>query len=246
MSFPPSPPPLPDVRRVLAVFAHPDDIDFGAAGTVARWVDEGIEVAYLLVTRGEAGGFDETPRTEMPAIREAEQRAAAAAVGVSQVQFLDGYADGAIYVTHQLRRDIARTIRHWRPERVLTNSPLRRWDSLGGPNHPDHAAVGEATCDAVYPDARNPYAHPELLADEGLEPWSVGEVWFTGGPDPDHYMDITETFDRKWAALRSHVSQLPDPDAVERALRHGFGRNARTAGFGEGRLAESFTIMKAG
>ena len=230
---------------MLAVFAHPDDIDFGAAGTVARWVDEGIEVAYLLVTRGDAGGFDDTPREDMPAIREAEQRAAATAVGVTKVNFLDGYADGAIYVTQELRRDIARVIRQWRPERVLTNAPLRQWDSLGGPNHPDHLAVGEATCAAVYPDARNPYAHPELLADEGLEPWSVGEVWFSGGPDPDHFVDVTETFDRKCAALRSHASQLPDPDAVEAALRHWFERNARTAGFGEGRLAEAFTIVKA-
>ena len=245
MTFPPSPPPLTDVRRVLAVFAHPDDIDFGAAGTVARWVDAGIEVAYVLVTRGEAGGTDATPRDQIGAIREAEQRAAAAAVGVTNVTFLEGYADGAVYVTHELRRDIAREIRRFRPDRVLTNSPLRRWDTLNGPNHPDHIAVGEATTNAVYPDARNPYAHPELLEKEGLEPWTVREVWYSGGPSPDHYVDVTEVFDRKLAALRAHASQLDDPDGVEVWLRDFLAANARAAGLPSGRLAESFSIVRS-
>ncbi|MGH3736662.1 MAG: PIG-L deacetylase family protein [Micromonosporaceae bacterium] len=241
MSFPASPQPLPDVHRVLAVFAHPDDIDFGAAGTIAGWVDAGIEVTYLLVTRGEAGGFDDTPREQIPRIREAEQRAAAAAVGVTAVEFLDGYADGAVYPTHGLRRDIAAAIRRHRPQRVLTNSPLPRWDFLGGPNHPDHTAVGQAASAAVYPDARNPYAHPEL---SGLEPWSVGEVWYSGGPDPDHFVDVTDAADRKFAALRAHPSQLPDPEATEQLLRQYLAHNAKAAGLPDGRLAESFTIVR--
>ncbi len=232
---------MPDIRRVLAVFAHPDDIDFGAAGSVARWVAEGIEVTYLLVTRGEAGGFDATPREEIPRIREAEQRAAAEAVGVTTVEFLDGYADGAVYPSHPLRRDIARAIRRHRPQRVLTNSPVPRWDFLGGPNHPDHTAVGQATCAAIYPDARNPYAHPELSE---LSPWSVGEVWFSGGPGPDHVVDVTDTVKQKFAALRSHPSQLPDPDAMEQRLRRFMEINAQTAGLPAGRLAESFSIVK--
>src|SRR5690349_15067665 len=103
MSFPPSAAPCPDVERVLCVFAHPDDVAFGAAGTVAQWVDQGIEVSYLLVTRGDAGGFDETPRDRMPALREAEQRTAAAAVGVKQVDFLEGYADGSVTPSLALR-----------------------------------------------------------------------------------------------------------------------------------------------
>ena len=245
MSFGPSPSPDPGVRRALAVFAHPDDIDFGAAGTVAQWVDEGIKVTYLLVTRGEAGGFDDTPRDEVPGIREAEQRTAAAAVGVSDVEFLDGYADGAVYVTHELRRDITRVIRRVRPQRVLTNSPLRRWDWLGGPNHPDHVAVGEATSSAVYPDARNPYAHPELLREANLEPWTVSEVWFSGGPDTDHFVDVTDVLDRKLAALKAHASQLQDPAAVERQVLEFLKRNAQDAGLPEGRLAEAFSIVNS-
>ncbi|MQA25634.1 MAG: PIG-L family deacetylase [Micromonosporaceae bacterium] len=233
------------MRRALAVFAHPDDIDFGASGAVAHWVDQGIEVTYLLVTRGEAGGFDDTPREEIPRIREAEQRSAAAAVGVSDVVFLDGYADGAIYVEHRLRRDITRVIRQVRPQRVLTNSPLRRWDWLGGPNHPDHVAVGEAASSAVYPDSRNAHAHPELLHDEKLEPWSVDEVWFSGGPDPDHFVDVTDVLDRKLAALKSHVSQLADPAATEQHVLEFLKQNAQAAGFGEGRLAESFTVVSS-
>jgi LmbE family N-acetylglucosaminyl deacetylase len=229
-----------EVKRVLAVFAHPDDIDFGAAGTVAPWTDAGIEVAYLLVTRGDAGGFDDTPREEMPRIREAEQRAAAAAVGVADVTFLDGHPDGAVYVTHELRRDITRRIREFRPDRVLTNSPVRDWSRLGGPNHPDHQAVGQATTYAVYPDARNPFAHTDL----GLDAWTVPEVWYSGGPNPDHYVDVTDTFERKVAALRSHASQLTDPDATVSFMRERFTELGRIAGFGEGRIAEAFSIAR--
>lgn len=244
VSFPPSPPPLPDVQRALAVFAHPDDVDFGAAGTVARWVDAGIEVTYLLVTRGEAGSTGDMSPDRLAKVREAEQRKAAAAVGVKQVEFLDGYADGAVYYEHRLRRDITRAIRRWRPDRVLTNSPLRRWDSLGGPNHPDHLAVGEATAAAVYPDSRNRYVHRELLTDEGLEPWNVREVWFSAGPNPDHYVDITDTVDRKFAALRSHASQLSDPDRIESMVRDWLRHSAQVAGLGADRYAETFSIVR--
>lgn len=243
MTFPPSPAPLPDVARVLAVFAHPDDVDFGAAGTIAHWVDAGIDVGYLLVTRGDAGGFDGTPRDQMPRIREAEQLAAAAAVGVTRVTFLDGYADGTVYPTLELRRDIAREIRRHRPDRVLTNAPLPRWTSLSGPHHPDHLAVGQAACAAVYPDAGNQFAHPDLLAD-GLEPWNVREVWFSGGPDPDHFVDVTDTFDRKVAALAAHTSQTGHDGELKERLRTMLGDNARTAGLPADRLAEGFTVVR--
>lgn len=224
------------------MFAHPDDVDFSAAGTVARWVDAGIEVGYLLITRGDAGGFDDTPREEMPVLREAEQRAAAAAVGVKQVDFLTGYADGTLTAALSLRRDIAAAIRRFRPDRVLTSSPLRRWDRIGA-SHPDHLAAGEATTCAVYPDARNPFAFPELLA-AGLEPWTVREVWYSGGPDPDHPVEVTQTYPRKLAALRAHASQtshLPDLDGM---LRDRLARNATAAGLPEGSLAEVFTIVR--
>lgn len=242
MGFPPSAPPLADVQRALAVFAHPDDVDFGSAGTVAGWVADGIEVAYLIVTRGDAGGFDDTPRDEVPAIREREQRTAAAAVGVTQVDFLDGYADGTLLPTLALRRDITAAIRRFRPDRVLTNSPLRRWERMAGPSHPDHLAVGEATTCAIYPDARNPFAFPELLA-EGLQPWVVREVWYAAGPDPDHTIDITDRFSQKVAALKAHASQTGHMDVAE-WLRERGTTVAEAGGLPEGRLAEAFSVFR--
>jgi LmbE family N-acetylglucosaminyl deacetylase len=242
VSFPPSAPPLSDVQRALVVSAHPDDVDFGAAGTVAHWVGQGIEVTYLLVTRGESGGFDETPRDYMPILREAEQRAAATVVGVGTVEFLDGYTDGMVTSSIELRRDITRAIRRHRPDRVLTSSPLRRWERLAGPGHPDHLAVGEATTCAVYPDSRNRFAFPELAA-EGLEPWVVREIWYQGGPSPDHAVDITDTFHLKLAALKAHASQTSHEDVPAR-LRPFLAANAASAGLPEGRLAEVFTVLR--
>jgi LmbE family N-acetylglucosaminyl deacetylase len=225
------------------VSAHPDDVDFGAAGTVAHWVDEGLDVTYLVVTRGDAGGFDETPREQMPLLREAEQRAAAKAVGVERVEFLDGYADGTLTPSLDLRRDITRAIRRYRPDRILTTSPVRRWERIAGPGHPDHLAVGEATTCAIYPDARNPFAFPELLSEEGLEPWVVREVWFHGGPSPDHIVDITSTYPRKLAALLAHTTQTSHDD-IEARMRPLFELTARIAGLPEGALAEAFTVLR--
>nr|BFE65105.1 PIG-L family deacetylase [Dactylosporangium thailandense] len=239
MTFPPSAAPLTDVQRALCVLAHPDDVDFGSAGTIATWVDAGIEVAYLLVTRGDAGGFDDTPREEMPVLREAEQRAAAAAVGVKQVEFLDGYRDGILEPTIGLRRDITAAIRRFRPDRVLTSSPLRRWERLAGPSHPDHLAAGEATTCAVYPDARNPFTFTDI----GLEAWTVREIWYSGGPNPDHIVDITDTFPRKLAALRAHASQTAHLDGFEEMLRERHAMVARAGGLPEGRLAEGYSIF---
>jgi LmbE family N-acetylglucosaminyl deacetylase len=242
MSFPPSPTPITDVERILCVAAHPDDIDFGAAGTVATWVEAGISVSYLLVTRGDAGGFDDTPREQMPILRESEQRAAAAALGVTDLRFLDGYADGTVTPTIGLRRDITRVIRAVRPDRILTTSPLRRWERISGPSHPDHLAVGEATVCAVYPDARNEFAFPDLLLDEGLKPWTVREVWFSGGPDPDHFVDVTDAYPRKLAALAAHATQTSHID-LDGRLRMMLGSMAKAGGLPEDRLAEAFSII---
>jgi LmbE family N-acetylglucosaminyl deacetylase len=244
VSFPPSVKPITDAKRVLCVAAHPDDLDFGAAGTVARWVESGLEVTYLLVTRGDAGGFDDTPREQMPLLREAEQLAAAEAVGVEQVEFLEGYADGTLTPSIELRRDITRAIRRYRPDRVLTNSPLRRWERIAGPSHPDHLAVGEATTAAIYPSSRNPFAFPELLH-EGLQPWTVREVWYQGGPGPDLYVDITGTYQQKIAALLAHVTQTSHED-FESRLRPMLEGNAAAAGLPPGSLAEAFTVLSTG
>jgi LmbE family N-acetylglucosaminyl deacetylase len=234
-----------EIGRILVITAHPDDVDFGAAGTVARWTDAGIDVSYCVVTNGDAGGSDRSvPRDEMATLRQAEQTAAAKQVGVSDLHFL-GYPDGRVEPTLGLRKDLARVIRLLRPDRVLCQSPERNYARLGV-GHPDHRAVGSASLDAIYPDSRNPFAFPELLAEEKLEPWTVREVWISGGPAPTHYVDITETFARKLAALRSHVSQVKDIDGLEEMLRSRLGRAAVEGGLPEGSLAEAFQVLQAG
>lgn len=232
-----------DVERVLVVTAHPDDVDFGAAGTVASWTKAGIEVAYCVCTSGDAGGFDDTPRDRMKVLREDEQRAAAAAVGVSDVTFL-GYPDGRLTPSIELRRDISREIRRCRPDRVVTQSPEIFWQRIIA-SHPDHRAAGEATLAAVYPDARNPYAHPELLEDEGLEPWTVPELWLMASPLEriNHFVDVTDTFDTKVAALRAHRSQTGHMDGLEDMLRGWLVMVARRGGLADGRLAEAFQVV---
>ncbi|WP_283138605.1 PIG-L deacetylase family protein [Rhizohabitans arisaemae] len=228
-----------DVRRVLAVAAHPDDVDFSSAGTIAGWTDRGVEVVYCLVTDGDAGGFDRTVDGEgMGALRRAEQTAAAKCVGVTDLRFL-GYRDGAVEPTLALRRDLSRVIREVRPDRVITHSPERNYQRIY-PSHPDHRAVGAAALDAVYPDARNPYAFPELA---DLPAWTVREVWLMGGPAVNHYNDVTDTVDRKIAALRAHVSQTAHREDLEDMVRGWLGANAQAGGLPEGRLAEAFQVV---
>ena len=230
---------MADVERVLVVTAHPDDVDFGAAGTIAGWVAEGIEVTYCIVTDGDAGGFDPTvPRSQIPAIRRAEQVAAGAVLGVHDVRFL-GYRDGELTMTHDLRRDISRVIRQVRPQRMLIQSPERNWRRLPA-SHPDHMAAGEAAIFAIYPDARNPFAHPVLVNDEGLDAWTVHDVWVFGTPTPDTFVDITDRFDQKIDALRAHESQTAHMEDLEDRIRGWGVMMAELGGLPEGRLAESF------
>ena len=229
-------------ERALVATAHPDDVDFGAAGTVARLVQDGVEVTYCVCTDGDAGGFDPVvPRAEIPLIRRAEQVAAAKAVGVTDVRFL-GHRDGQLEPTQQLRRDLSRVIRQVRPQLVITHSPERNWARIPA-SHPDHLAAGEAAVAAVYPDARNPFAHPELLRDEGLEAWTVAQVWLMGHPTTDHFVDVTATFDAKIAALRAHVSQTAHHDDLEQFVRGWLLANAALAGWGQERLAEAFKLV---
>lgn len=235
--------PLPDseVERALVIAAHPDDADFGAAGTVAAWTASGIEVSYCIVTDGDAGGFDlAVPRSEIAGIRQAEQRAAAAVVGVTDIDFL-GHPDGSLAMTMELRRDISRSIRRTRPQRVLCPSPERVWTRIYA-SHPDHLATGQAAIAAVYPDARNPFAHPELALD-GYRAWTVPEVWMMASPIPDHFHDVTEQLDKKLAALLCHVSQHIDEAAMEERVRSWMGAVAAGAGLPEGRLAEAFQVI---
>jgi len=221
--------------------AHPDDVDFGSAGTVARWTDAGISVAYCIVTDGDAGGHDESvPRGEIAPMRRKEQTAAAACVGVHDLRFL-GYPDGRVEATLALRKDLARVIRQIRPDRVVCPSPERNY-ARPGTSHPDHRAVGSAAIDAVYPDARNPFAFPELFA-EPLEPWIVDEVWLQGGGDGTNPVDITSAVDRKIAALMCHVSQHPDPERTAAMVREWNANYAKQFGLPDGAYAEAFRII---
>ncbi|MDH4276942.1 MAG: PIG-L family deacetylase [Acidimicrobiia bacterium] len=228
--------------RILIVVAHPDDLDFGCAGSTAIWTDEGHDVVYCLVTDGQAGGVDESmSRDEMARIRRKEQTAAASVVGVTELHFL-GFSDGRVEANLDLRKAISRTIRQTTPDRVVTQSPQRDLNRIY-PSHPDHLAVGEATLCAVYPDARNPFAFPELLSDEGLRPHAVPEVWIMGGPQADTHVDITVTIDRKIEALLCHESQMQDPDGIGDRIREWARTSAEAAELPEGRLAERFRVV---
>jgi LmbE family N-acetylglucosaminyl deacetylase len=234
-----------EVQRVLVINAHPDDVDFSAAGTIAVWTGAGIEVTYCIVTDGDAGGHDENiPRAEIAPLRRAEQTAAANQVGVHDLRFL-GYPDGQVEASLALRKDLARAVRQVRPQRLVCPSPERNYQRVGA-SHPDHRAVGSAALDAVYPDARNPFAFPDLLATEGLAAWTVPEVWIAGGPAPNHYVDITATFSRKVAALRAHESQTGHMTDLEDFLRGWLSRAAAQGGLPEGSLAEAFQVLSTG
>jgi LmbE family N-acetylglucosaminyl deacetylase len=244
--MPERPPDTDGIQRVLIVVAHPDDCDFGCAATTARWTDAGVEVAYCIVTDGQAGGHDRSvPRERMAGIRRAEQTAAAEVVGVHDITFL-GYPDGELTVTHGLRRDITRVIRQKRPDRVLTQSPERSWARLFA-SHPDHLAAAEAAICAVYPDARNPFAHLELLEREGLEPHTVPELWLMGVPERVNvWTDVTATADRKLEALRCHRSQYQEWEPLEQRVRTWLRTGAESAGLDEGASAEGFYRVSTG
>jgi LmbE family N-acetylglucosaminyl deacetylase len=230
-----------DISRVLAIQAHPDDVDFAAAGTVANLTDAGVEVTYCLVTDGQAGGFDLTiPRSEMAAIRREEQTKAAAEVGVTDLVFL-GRMDGEVVADLSLRHDLTRVIRQVRPDVVMIHTPQIVVSSVYG-SHADHVASGQAAWAAVYPDARNPFAFPELVTC-GLEPWAVSEIWVVNHPESNVTVDITDQFDRKLRALRSHLSQHQDPEQMEQHVRAWNARNAELAGLPAGRLAERFFVV---
>ncbi|GIJ28753.1 GlcNAc-PI de-N-acetylase [Micromonospora qiuiae] len=200
--------PLPrSFQRVMVIAAHPDDAEFSFGATVARLTGEGAQVTYLIVTDGAQGGEDPTvPARELTATRYAEQRQAARMLGVTDVVFL-GLPDGLLNDTPELRLALTREIRRHRPELVLTHQPLRSLQFPIGASHPDHLAVGQAALNAVYPDARNPRAFPELLG-EGLPAHRVAEVWVPGHEHTDLLIDVGRTAELKMAAILAHRSQF--------------------------------------
>ncbi|UYQ66058.1 PIG-L deacetylase family protein [Streptomyces peucetius] len=232
-----------DWQRALAVVAHPDDLEYGCAAAVATWTDEGRDVVYLLATRGEAG-IDGISPEECAPLREREQRASAAVVGVSTVEFLD-HKDGVIEYGTALRRDIAAAIRRHRPELVIT---LNHRDTWGGTawNTPDHRAVGRATLDAAA-DAGNRWIFPELISEQGLEPWDgVRWVAVAGSERPTHAVDAGPGLERSVASLLEHrlyIEGLTDqaPEEYCRAFLTGMTQMAAPR-FG-GRPAVAFELF---
>ncbi|HMH52064.1 MAG TPA: PIG-L deacetylase family protein [Candidatus Acidoferrum sp.] len=202
--------------RVLFVAAHPDDADFLAGGTVAKLVKEGRETAYVVVSNGNKGASDPGVRPEqLIPLREAEQRHAARTLGVAGVTFL-GYEDGELEDTRDLRRDVTREIRRWRPDLVITLSPYRTYNNFPG-WHRDHRTTARVVLDCVYPLARDHLAFPELLPD--YEPHKVREVYMIQWEQPRLVIDITDTLDAKIEAIRCHTSQVGDLKAFEERMR---------------------------
>ncbi|MFZ1383237.1 MAG: PIG-L deacetylase family protein [Scrofimicrobium sp.] len=230
-------------ERILGVYAHPDDADIGAGGTLAHFAAEGADVAIVVTTLGDAGGYEEEGHDRISEVRRQEQLDAASALGIEKVTFLEGYADGDVTVTKELVRDIVRQIRTHQPTLVLTMSPVHNWNSVAA-THPDHRAVGEATVQAVYPAARNPFAFPELL-EAGLEPWTVEEIWFQGHQDPNSHVELTkEDVESKVEAVSKHISQFQDLDRMRGHVLRMVSESAAESGLPEGSFAERFFVYK--
>lgn len=218
--------------KVMVVSPHPDDAEIGAGGTIASWVKQGREVILVVCTNGNKGSSDPNMTSEvLPRIRRKEQMEAAKILGISEVIFLD-YPDGYLEDTPEFRGELVRQIRKHRPDVVMTTDPYRKylW-------HRDHRITGIVTLDAIYPYARDRLCYPEQIA-EGLEPHRVKEVYLWGSEEPDTYIDISETFDTKMAALSCHVSQVgPYMEAFGQRIK----ARAEEMGQGEGvPLAEAF------
>ncbi|HEY3062189.1 MAG TPA: PIG-L deacetylase family protein [Chloroflexota bacterium] len=202
-------PSMPEGNSVLVVMAHPDDAEFGCGGTIARWASAGKEINYVLCTSGDKGSSDPNAVPyQLAKTRRAEQINAAHALGARDVVFLS-YEDGVLRNTLELRRDIVRQIRRFKPDAVICQDPTMRFGGNRYLNHPDHRAAGDACLDAVYPSARDPHVFPELLIEE-LLPHKVREVFMSTQQNADLWIDITECFERKLEGLRQHTSQVGD------------------------------------
>ncbi len=207
-----------DSRRVLVVLAHPDDPEFFCGATLAKWARAGDEIHYLLLTCGDKGSDDPdmTPET-LCADRQLEQRAAAAVIGAKEVSFLT-YHDGELFNTLEVRREIVRAIRQFKPHVVVTSDPTTLIRMNIAINHPDHRAAGAAALDAIFPAAGNRMYFPELLQ-EGLEPYYPKEVWLSVTNEPNIWVDVNDTIAIKIAGILKHQSQIKDPVETEKRIR---------------------------
>jgi LmbE family N-acetylglucosaminyl deacetylase len=204
------------LERALVVISHPDDGEFGAAPTIAHLTQAGVRVDYVVTTDGSKGTEDPDVKPEdLSTTRVAEQRAAADILGVSEIVHL-GYPDGYLTPSLDLRRDITRQIRRFRPDLVITQNPQRRLDHNPFIGHPDHLATGEATLASVYPAARDHLNFPELWRDEHLEPWKVRQVLLSGVEEPNLWIEIADTFEIGIEAILAHASQVSEGEVTER------------------------------
>jgi len=224
---------MANADRVMVVTAHPDDPEFGAGGTIARFVQEGREVTYVIVTNGNKGSSDRSMTPErLAAIRADEQRNAARTLGVARVEFL-GYPDGEVEDTRDVRRDVAREIRKWRPDLLICQNPNRTYNL--GASHRDHRTVGGVALDCVYPLARDHMAFPELLPE--FEPHKVRQVYVMQWQSPHLVIDISDVIDLKLRALACHASQFGDFSKVEARVRERSAELGRPKGYA---YAEAF------
>ena len=232
-------PPIDRPQRVMVIMAHPDDADFTVAGTVARWAQEGAACIYVLCTDGNKGSDDPAMTPERLAIiRREEQRRALRQLGGHDVWFL-GFEDGVLEPTLALRRALTEAICRFRPDTVVCPDPTMRWAGDEYINHPDHRAAGEAALAAIFPSARNRHIFPELFAN-GLAPHAVATVYLSAALQPDTYIDITATMDRKLAALAEHRSQFR-LEEVEPFVRQWGEQNGAVIGV---RYAEAFKVIR--
>lgn len=207
------------IGPVLGVFAHPDDPEFFAGGTFAKWAQDGADITFVIATSGDKGSADPDMTAERLAeMREQEEREAAAALGVKDVVFLR-YKDGELFPTLELRRDITRLIRMKKPDIVVTLDPTVFWRRNGGINHPDHRAIGAATLEAVFPTARDRLNFIEHERDEGLETHKVSTVYIAGAAEPNMTVDVTDAIERQIESLRAHKSQISDMDKMAERIR---------------------------
>lgn len=207
-------------QNILVILAHPDDPEFFCGATTARWVRAGHHISYCVITCGDKGTKDLTlGPDELCVIRQREQRAAARVLGVDKIKFLN-YPDGYLVPDLKLRKDITRVIRTVRPDVLVTCDPQTLFTAMGGLNHPDHRAAGQATLDAVFPAARDHLNFIELWTEEKLEPHNVREVWVCGTLQPDVTLDVTDTWEIKINALFEHKSQIGEPEKLAERMHN--------------------------
>lgn len=232
-------------KRVLVIQAHPDDVEFGSAGTVAKWIAEGAHVTYCTITSGDKGSDDPTMTTEqLIATRKAEQEEACRILGVQETIFL-GYPDASLVADLNLRRDLTRVMRQVRPDAIMTFDPTMRYFTDGYINHPDHIATGEASLAAVFPSVRDRLTFPELLA-EGLEPHKVPHIYLYATDNANCWIDVTDTMDLRIRALKAHASQLGDWDPEEEMRKWGreSAQSKPNRSDSDGEYAEKYTYIK--